>query len=96
MSKFKNTFMIKIEDDIKEEQEQANLHKKYKHIDENVKIVEKNNNYKFTIKTIASIIRILSNIILYVFATIGLTSLIIIDTRVYLIDLFFNIINTYF
>lgn len=56
------------------EQEQDKLKKKYQ-IEENVRIIEKNNTFKFLIRTVAKIVRLVVNIIIFFLSLIGLSSI---------------------
>ncbi|MDK2802051.1 MAG: hypothetical protein KFW09_01590 [Oscillospiraceae bacterium] len=60
---------------------QRKLRKKYNVNTEKVLVVEKTNTFKFCIKTISNLIRIVANILLYIFSGIGIICLIYPDTR---------------
>lgn len=62
------------------EQEQDKLKKKYQ-IEENVRIIEKNNTFKFLIRTVAKIVRLVVNIIIFFLSLIGLSSILYPTTR---------------
>ncbi len=85
MNKYKKTFQV--EEKIKEQKEQEELHKKYADIDPDVKIIEKSNMAKFTVRMVGRIIQIIAQIAIIIFAIIGVLSLIYPDTRASLIGI---------
>ena len=72
MAKYKESLVKKIRIEQEENQKQKKLQEKYG-INENVRIVERNNMGKFFVKTIGKCIRIVAVIILFILAAIGLT-----------------------
>lgn len=80
MAKYKESLVKKIRIEQEENQKQKKLQEKYG-INENVRIVERNNMGKFVVKTIGKCIRIVAVIILFILAAIGLTALIYPEIR---------------
>lgn len=80
MAKYKESLVKKIRIEQEENQKQKRLQEKYG-INENVRIVERNNMGKFFVKTIGKCIRITAVIILFILAAIGLTALIYPEIR---------------
>ena len=80
MAKYKESLVKKIRIEQEENQKQKKLQDKYE-INENVRIVERNNMGKFFVKTIGKCIRIVAVIILFILAAIGLTALIYPEIR---------------
>lgn len=95
-NKFKNNPINQIKEEIQEETEQKKLHEKYNNISDNVKIIETNNNYKFTINIIKNIFHTIFSILIFILATIGLMTLFYPETRMYIFNVFIQTINTYF
>ena len=84
MPKLTSKFLVGVKEDIKYKQTQRTLQKKY-NLDENVKVIEKNNFLKTIINTIFTVIKIISTIILLTLAVIGLLCIIYPGTREQLI-----------
>ena len=80
MAKYKESLVKKIRIEQEDNQKQKKLQEKYG-INENVRIVERNNMGKFFVKTIGKCIRIVAVIILFILAAIGLTALIYPEIR---------------
>lgn len=81
MSKFKkNAFVEQYKASEREKEKQAQLHKKYS-IDDEIKIVEKSNMAKFTINTIARIIKALAGVVIIILAVVGIYSIVITEIR---------------
>ena len=80
MAKYKESLVKKIRIEQEENQKQKKLQEKYG-INENVRIVERNNMGKFFVKTIGKCIRIVTVIIQFILAAIGLTALIYPEIR---------------
>jgi hypothetical protein len=82
-----NKFSKKIEEAIIEEEKEAkrqeHLKEKYS-IDEDKIIVEKNNMFKFMVRTLGRIIRVLAEIIFFFLSVVGLAALIFPETRAFL------------
>ena len=85
MAKYKESLVKKIRIEQEENQKQKKLQEKYG-INENVRIVERNNMGKFFVKTIGKCIRITALIMLFVLAAIGLIALIYPEIRQELIQ----------
>ncbi len=84
--------LIKLIDEEKEFKEnQIKLHNKHKDIDKDKVIVEKTNTLKFILSFLANIIKITSEIILIMLASIGIISLIYKEPREELIIIFNDI-----
>lgn len=75
MPKYANILGKRQDDIITEKEEQKKLKKKYDIEDPNIKVVEKSNMVKFTIKTIKGIIYVLCTIVIITLAIIGLAAL---------------------
>lgn len=80
MAKYKESLVKKIRIEQEENQKQKRLQEKYG-INENVRIVERNNMGKFFVKTIGKCIQIVAVIILFILAAIGLIALIYPEIR---------------
>lgn len=74
-------FMEALEEKQEFEKKQKKLHEKHSIKDENVVVVEKSNMIKFSLKGIATIIRLTATCIITVLAIIGLTCIIYPETR---------------
>lgn len=79
--KFKNTLVTAVKTEEAEKKEQKRLHEKHHVEDQTVKIVEKDNFVKFTIRTLAGIFRYIAAVVLFVLATIGVMSLLYPNVR---------------
>lgn len=75
MSKFKKKLVETARKEREEQQKQELLRKKY-HIEENVKVVEQDNIYTFTVRLMISLVRTIATIILVILAAIGLLALV--------------------
>ena len=78
---YKKSLVKDIEEKKKDEEEQKELHEKYKEPDENIRIIEKDNAGKFTVRVIGRIIQVSATILILILASIGLTALIFPETR---------------
>lgn len=78
---YKKSLVKDIEEKKKDEEEQKELHEKYKEPDENVRIIEKSNAGKFAVRVMARVIQVTATILILILAAIGLTALIVPDTR---------------
>ena len=76
MSKYKRSIVENIKQEQVFQREQDALQEKYNIENKNVVIVEKSNIYKYTIRMIATLTRVLATIIILVLASIGLVALI--------------------
>lgn len=78
MKKYKKGLVEEIKKEQAFDKKQGLLKEKYKvnHTGEKVIIVEKNNAYKFTIKTITALLKTIVTAIILILAIIGLTTLI--------------------
>lgn len=85
MAKYKESLVKKIRIEQEENQKQKKLQEKYG-INENVRIVERNNMGKFLVRTMGRCIRITALIMLFVLAAIGLIALIYPEIRQELIQ----------
>ena len=74
-------FMEAIEEQQEQERIQQRLHEKHDVLDENVIIVEKSNMLKFSVKSIAAILRLVATCIILFLATVGLLCIIYPETR---------------
>ena len=86
-------FMEALEEQEKQERKQQKLRDKHAIEDENVIVVEKNNMIKFSIRSIATLTRLIATGILLCLATIGLMSLVYPETRNQLIVIAKQIMN---
>lgn len=77
----KNNPFEEVKNEIKEELKQDYLHEKYEDIDENVKIIEKSNTFKFTVNTLKSVIKTVCNILILILASIGILAFIYPEPR---------------
>lgn len=89
----KNGLLKQAKEEKKNIQQQIYMHEKYHIQDENKIIVEKNNMFKFFIKSLASVIRIACWIILIMLAAIGLMALIHPDMRAILVQNMYSIFS---
>lgn len=92
MSKLKNGLYKRVVENEMEEKRQRELRIKY-NVEDNIKIIEKSNMAKFTIKTIEKIIRMLANIVIYVLAATGGIALIYPSCRNEIIVILQNVIQ---
>lgn len=79
--KFKNTLVTAVKTEEAEKKEQKRLHEKHHVEDQAVKIVEKDNFVKFTVRTLAGIFRYIATIVLFILATIGVVALLYPNVR---------------
>lgn len=91
MVAIKNGLMKQIREEEAEKKAQEELRIKHHIDDEKVLIVEKNNVFKFTVKTVAAMIRVAASVIVLILAIIGLLSLLYPSTRAELITVFLQI-----
>lgn len=75
MGKYKKGIVGDIEAKRQFQKEQEELKQKY-HLDTEKIVVEKNNLVKFTVRTFASLIRLMATIMLFALAVVGLMTLI--------------------
>ena len=80
MAKFKKGLVNEIKQEYDEEERQKKLRAKYETSDD-VVIVEKDNTVKFFVRTTGNIIKLITGIIIFILAVIGLTAIIYPDTR---------------
>lgn len=78
---FKKSLVKDIEEKKKDEKEQKELHEKYKEADENIRIIEKNGAGRLAVQVIGRVIQVTATIIILILAAIGLTALIVPETR---------------
>lgn len=81
---------------IDKENEQKRLKKKHSIEDSNIIVVEKNNIFKFTIKTVILLIRAITGITLFCLAAIGIFTLAYTDLRQVFISILSEIFNSVF
>lgn len=96
MAKIKGGFVTEVKEQKRIQEEQKRLKQKYNVEDENVKIVEKSNMFKFTVRTIGKLLKVIINIILYVLAFLGSISIIYPESRAVLIVILNDVINQFF
>lgn len=89
--KFKSGLYQEFTEKKKENEEQTRLQQKYK-VDSSVKVVEKTNMVKFSVKLISSILRWVARIIIFLLAGIGLIALIYPSCRTALLEVSEDII----
>lgn len=75
-NKYRSALVQKAKEDLAYEKEQRDKRKELNIEDENVIIVEKSNNYKFTINSIKALVKLISRILIIILCTIGLMGLI--------------------
>ena len=82
MAKFKKTLVGRVHQEEENKLEQKQLKEKYR-VDqkENVLIVEKNNMFKFLVRTGGKIVRIAADVIIFFLSLVGLSALIYPATR---------------
>lgn len=90
MSKYKRGIVEDIEARHRFEEEQQSLKKKYQ-LDTEKIVVEKNNTFKFMIRTFGGLVRIAAQIIICALAILGIMSLIYPGPRTALIQVLFEI-----
>lgn len=92
MAKFSDGLVSSAKKAAQEQQKQENLRKKY-NVSDDVKIIEKNNVFKFTVRAIFEIIKTIATIILCFLALVGILSIVYPDTRTILFSIFMEILN---
>lgn len=90
MGKFNKQLVNEIKKEKEQESEQLKLREKYE-VPEDVVIVEKDNMVKFSIRTIAALIKIVIGIVIFLLTVVGIVSLIFPETRN---ELIFQLNNT--
>lgn len=88
----KNGLVKEVKRQAKQREEQERLKAKYK-IDENVRIVEKSNNFKFTVRMIARLWYLALNILLFILALIGSVALVYPASRQELLIIFMDLLG---
>lgn len=81
---------------IDKENEQKRLKKKHSIEDNNIIVIEKNNIFKFTVKTVILLIRAITGITLFCLAAIGIFTLLYSDLRQVFISILSEIFNSVF
>lgn len=81
---------------IDEENEQKRLKEKHSIEDKNIIVVEKNNIFKFTVKTVILLIKAITGIALLCLAAIGIFTLLYSDLRQVFISILSEIFNSLF
>ena len=89
MAKLKNGLIKEVKEQQRIQEEQKRLKEKYHIEEENVKVVEKSNTFKFAVKAISGIFRLIVNAIIYILALIGAVALVYPESRE-IIGLIFN------
>ena len=87
----KNGLMKQIKEEEAQKKMQEEVRAKHHVSDEKVLIVEKNNVFKFTVKTAVAMIRVVAGGIILILASIGLLSVLYPSTRSALITIFLQI-----
>ena len=90
MGKFNRQLVNEIKKEKEQESAQLKLREKYE-VPEDVVIVEKDNMVKFSIRTIAALIKIVIGIVIFLLTVVGIVSLIFPETRN---ELIFQLNNT--
>ena len=93
MSRIKRSLVSQIKEQQEFEKQQNELKRKHKIEEKNIIVVEKSNMTKFLIRTIGNIVRISATILILVFASIGLTTLLYPQIRNELLIILRQIIN---
>lgn len=75
-NKFNSVLAHKVKEDIAYEKAQRQLKDDHNIVDENVVVVEKSNNYKFTINSLKALFQLSCRIIIIILCVIGLIGLI--------------------
>lgn len=88
----KNGLVKEVKKQAKQKEEQERLRAKY-NIDENVRIVEKSNNFKFTVKMIGKLWHLILNIVLFILALIGAIALVYPESRQELLIIFMDLLD---
>lgn len=91
MAKFKGELVKRVREENEIQKEQIQLKEKYGMAKEDVVIIEKSNLAKFFIKTLARMIRIAANILIFFLSITGLAALIYPVSRMELIRQAWNI-----
>ena len=94
MGKYSNANILQAK--IDENNEQQRLKNKHKIADENIVVIEKNNTFKFTVKTVILLMKTLTGTALLCLATIGVFTLLYSDLRQNFISILIEIINSIF
>lgn len=81
MAKFKKGFVTGVKKERAYEEKQDSLHEKHHITDKKIVVVEKDNMTKFTIRSIAKLVRLAATIVLCILAAIGLLTLIYPELR---------------
>ena len=80
MGKFRKQLVAEIEKEKEQEIRQKKLHEKY-HVPEDIMIVEKDNTVKFFVRTTGSVIKVITGIVIFILAVIGIAALIFPGSR---------------
>lgn len=92
MGKFNNGLVKETRQILENEKKQSQLRKKYS-IDDNVRVVEKNNFLKFFLNLFINFGRTIATIIICGFAVVGVFSIIYPETNEALKNVFFDLIS---
>lgn len=80
MGKFNKQLVTEIKREKDQENKQKKLHEKY-NVQEDIMIIEKNNMMKFIVHTIGRVIKVITEIVIFILAVVGLAALIFPETR---------------
>lgn len=95
MGKYKKKLVEEIIREKNEKRKQDQLREKYHVEEENIMVVETTNVYKFTMNLIASLVRIICSIFIFILAALGLLALIYPAPRIALYDVLMGILNQF-
>lgn len=91
--KLKNGLVREVKEQIRQEEEQKQLHKKHTEIADDTVIIEKDNMGKFLIRCIARLIRTAAMITICIFAAIGILSVLYPNVRAELLQVLQSVMN---
>lgn len=90
--KFKYGFVAAARQELETEAEQQRLHEKYD-VDPEKIIVEKNNMFKFTVKTFGQLVHIIATVMVLILAALGLLALLYPEVRIELMKVLLAIME---
>lgn len=96
MAKLKNGLIKEVKEQQRIQEEQKRLKEKYHIEEDNVKVVEKSNTFKFAVKAISNVFRLSVNAIIYILALIGAISLVYPESREIIVLIFNDILQQAF
>lgn len=91
--KLKNGLVREVKEQIRQEEEQKQLHKKHTEIADDTVIIEKDNMGKFLIRCIVRLIRIAAKLTICVFAAIGILSVLYPNVRAELLQVLQSVMS---